>query len=464
MELLAPNIQHYHWGDYAFIPELQGRLKGDQPEAELWMGAHLTSPSKTVESNRGLDDIISNNRDETLGPWRGSFGDELPYIMKILAIREPLSLQVHPDAKEAEEGFISQQSNPDETGFYTSSQGKEEVVCALTETDLKFGFRSRNEIQSIIAAIGSQELHSLWEDFLEESLGKEHKSGLLMGKRSIERFEDTIANIFKIEPDNIRLITAATLSVDMSSTIISEKELKYFADLAQAYPSDPGLLIYLFMNFVTLEAGDFLHVRSGVTHQYLYGNVVEVTSNSDNVIRCGLTPKDVNVQKYLSIGWIRPVKPMIQKPEESLQIYESPTPFTLSRLRIEGKWGTHVYGPEILISIQNPFTIENELGETLQVSQGQPVWIPYSDRNYTITGDCLLFRCATSKDDVEDLIRSRNENWIKRDEEIAIVYGEGMTRAKLIEEKEKKRREYQEFLKKLRRDVMQLREEKKNDK
>ena len=67
-----------------------------------------------------------------------------------------------------------------------------------------------------------------------------------------------------------------------------------------------------------------------------------------------------------------------------------------------------------------------------------------------------------SEDDREDIIRTMNENWIKTDEEIAIVYGEGMTRAKLIEEKEKTTREYQEFLKKLRRDVMELREEKKN--
>ena len=104
MELLAPNIQHYHWGDYSFIPELQGRPTGDQPEAELWMGAHPTSPSKTLESNRGLDDIISNNRDASLGPWKEFFGEELPYIMKILAIREPLSIQVHPSAEQAEEG------------------------------------------------------------------------------------------------------------------------------------------------------------------------------------------------------------------------------------------------------------------------------------------------------------------------------------------------------------------------
>tara|TARA_R100000742_G_C4222830_1_gene46179 strand:+ start:243 stop:476 length:234 start_codon:yes stop_codon:yes gene_type:complete len=67
-----------------------------------------------------------------------------------------------------------------------------------------------------------------------------------------------------------------------------------------------------------------------------------------------------------------------------------------------------------------------------------------------------------SEDDREDVIRTMNNNWIKTDEEIAIVHGEGMTRAKLIEQKEKERRENQEFLKKLRRDVMQSREEKKN--
>ena len=111
MDLLSPNIQHYHWGDYSFIPELQGRPKGDKPEAELWMGAHPTSPSRTVESDRGLDDIISTEPQNTLGPQAGDFQNELPFIMKILAIREPLSIQVHPNAQQAEEGFTFAQSN-----------------------------------------------------------------------------------------------------------------------------------------------------------------------------------------------------------------------------------------------------------------------------------------------------------------------------------------------------------------
>ena len=195
----------------------------------------------------------------------------------------------------------------------------------------------------------------------------------------------------------------------MSSTIISEKELKYFADLAETYPGDPGLLVFLFMNFVTLEAGDFLHISPGKTHAYLSGNVVEVTSNSDNVIRCGLTPKDVNAQEYLSIGDIKPFKPWVQQPEDDRHTYTSPTPFALSRLDIKGEWGITIYGPEILISTQNAFTIENESGQKLQVGQGQPVWIPFSDQSYTVTGDCLLFRCATK--DYKNDVHGRFEDW-----------------------------------------------------
>ena len=105
------------------------------------MGAHPISPSRTVESNQGLDDIISTDPQNTLGPQASDFQNELPFIMKILAIREPLSIQVHPNEQQAEEGFASTQSGFTAAQSYSSPRGKEEIVCALTQTDLKFGFR-----------------------------------------------------------------------------------------------------------------------------------------------------------------------------------------------------------------------------------------------------------------------------------------------------------------------------------
>ncbi len=381
MELLAPNIQHYHWGDYAFIPELQGRPIGDQPEAELWMGAHPTSPSKTLESNQGLDDIISNDPQNTLGPHADQFGNELPFIMKILAIREPLSIQVHPNAYHSLKGFNASLSGFNETQSYSSPRDKEEVVCALTETDLKFGFRQVSEINSIIDVIGDPVLSAIGASSSK--------------KTSSQGLKNIIEKILSIEPDQVLAITSAVLSADMRATIINEKELTYFANLSETYPGDPGLLLFLLMNFVSLESGDFLYVSPGVTHAYLCGNVVEITSNSDNVIRCGLTPKHVNPQEYLSIASFVSERPQIQKPAESLHSYESPTPFMLTRLDLNEEFETAVNGPEILISTQNKFLITTDLGQSFHVEQGQPVWIPYSDTSYKITGNCLVFRCST---------------------------------------------------------------------
>ena len=381
MDLLAPNIQHYHWGDYSFIPELQGRPKGDEPEAELWVGAHPISPSRTVESNRGLDDIISTDPHNTLGPQASDFQNELPFIMKILAIREPLSIQVHPNAQQAEEGFASTQSGLTAAQSYSSPRGKEEIVCALTETDLKFGFREVNEIHAIIDAAGHSDFSRL-----KESLSRETPT---------EGLKEAIQKILSTDADTIRSITSTVLSSDMGTTVINEKEMKYFTSLTETYPDDPGLLLFLLMNFVTLEPGDFLYVSPGITHAYLRGNVVEITSNSDNVIRCGLTPKHVNAQEFLSLASFASEQPQVQKPKEPVHSYESPTPFMLTRLDLDEEFETAVQGPEILISTHNNFTITNKLGNSFHVEQGHPVWVPYSDISYKITGNCLVFRCST---------------------------------------------------------------------
>ena len=380
MDLLAPNIQHYHWGDYAFIPELQGRLKGDEPEAELWVGAHPISPSRTVESNQGLDDIISTDPQNTLGPQASDFQNELPFIMKILAIREPLSIQVHPNEQQAEEGFASTKSGFTAAQSYSSPRGKEEIVCALTQTDLKFGFREIKEIHSIIDAAGHSDFSRLKESLSEETPN--------------ESLKETIQKILSTDADTIRSITSSVLSSDMSTTVINERETKYFTSLVETYPDDSGLLLFLLMNFVTLEPGDFLYVSPGVTHAYLRGNVVEITSNSDNVIRCGLTPKHVNAQEFLSIASFVSEQPQIQTPAESVHTYESPTLFMLTRLNLDEEFEATLYGPEILISAQNNFNITNNKGESIHVEQGQPVWVPHSDSSYKITGNCLVFRCA----------------------------------------------------------------------
>ena len=383
MQLLEKNIQHYHWGDYEYIPTLQGRVSGADPEAELWMGAHPKSPSRALDTNQGLDELIALNPDQALGEHAKDFNGELPYIMKILAIRSPLSLQVHPNEEQASAGFKDEAHLEKETKSYFSPRGKEEIVCAITDTDIKFGFRSVSEINSIFELATNEEFH--------------HLQQILSQRNSEEALKEVIGKILTYPPPLVQSFAADILSSYPRNTVLSGSEISYFGDLVEMYPADPGLVIFLMMNFLTLLPGESLYVPPRITHAYLHGNAVEITSNSDNVLRCGLTPKQIDHNQYLAVSSFSTTHPEIQRPIDTVHTYSSPTRFSLSRLDIEHSWEVTLNGPEILIATEGSFTITSGHGQSLHVDKGMPVWIPYSDKNYQISGTCLIFRCATQR-------------------------------------------------------------------
>tara|TARA_B100000945_G_scaffold122369_1_gene97234 strand:+ start:2084 stop:3241 length:1158 start_codon:yes stop_codon:yes gene_type:complete len=385
MQLLGKNIQHYHWGDYEYIPSLQGRVSGADPEAELWMGAHPKSPSRVLDTNQGLDELIALNPDEALGEHAEDFNGELPYIMKILAIRSPLSLQVHPNDEQAAAGFTDESNLEKENGSYFSPRGKEEIVCAISDTDIKFGFRPMKDINDILALASNEEIRTLQE--------------LLSQRNSEQTLQEAIGKILAYQKPLVQSFVVDILSSDPKSTLLSDRELSYFKDLVETYPSDPGLIIFLLMNFLTLRPGESLYVPPGITHAYLHGNAVEITSNSDNVLRCGLTPKQIDHDQYLAVSSFSTSQPEIQIPIDKIHTYSSPTRFSLSRLEIEHSWEVTLNGPEILIATEGSFTITSGHGQSLHVDKGMPVWIPNSDEHYQISGTCLIFRCSTQNVD-----------------------------------------------------------------
>ena len=58
-------IQHYAWGSCSVLAEMQGRPgPTEQPEAELWMGAHRSAPSRVSVGGqqRGLDELAERAR------------------------------------------------------------------------------------------------------------------------------------------------------------------------------------------------------------------------------------------------------------------------------------------------------------------------------------------------------------------------------------------------------------------
>ena len=104
MKLLESAARNYSWGSRTLIPALLGEPEAQSPVAELWFGAHPADPS-TVDGER-LDDIIAADPANQVGARvAGEYGENLPFLLKILAAAEPLSLQAHPSKAQAEEGF-----------------------------------------------------------------------------------------------------------------------------------------------------------------------------------------------------------------------------------------------------------------------------------------------------------------------------------------------------------------------
>ena len=386
MERLNAFVQNYHWGDTSFIATLQGRQATEKPEAELWIGTHQKSPSMILGTPNTLAETINSDPEQTLGVHVHQTFGELPYLLKILAINTPLSLQVHPTAAQAQAGFNQENTNQipltSPNRIFTTADEKSEIVCALTPFEAVFGFRRLSESMSRISQISHPDL----DDFITQ---------LNQRGTDTERLQAVVGWLFAQPSEKIKTLIQAVEENSRQVPVGSSPELKSFAKLAAVYPDDPVVMICLLLNHVTLQAGDALYVPPGTVHAYLGGYAVEITSNSDNVIRAGLTTKPVNPDSFCSIVDFTPIDPKIQTSDSSQKAYNSyGAAFSLSRLDLDGEWTTSLDGPEILISTEGPFTITNSQQESLQINQGTPVWVPYSDLHYTLSGKALVFRGA----------------------------------------------------------------------
>src|SRR3954447_14567175 len=89
---LTSAVRNYPWGSRTVIPELLGRpVPSEQPQAELWMGAHADNPSR-LPDGRGLDAAIAAGRERLPGAAVVErFGPRLPFLMKVLAAEGNLS-------------------------------------------------------------------------------------------------------------------------------------------------------------------------------------------------------------------------------------------------------------------------------------------------------------------------------------------------------------------------------------
>jgi mannose-6-phosphate isomerase len=333
MERLTGVIQPYAWGSRTAIPEFLGSEPTGKPQAELWFGAHPLAPS-TVEGEP-LDKVVEHDPVDVVGrPSVEAFGPRLPFLLKVIAAAQPLSLQAHPSREQAEAGFAREQAAgiprdaPNRT--YRDGWPKPEVLCAMVETEALCGFREPHETYQLFEKLGVASALELVKPLADAEVPAEERLATVFGR------------LLRLSPDQRSVITEV---VQAAEAVDQSEDLRSFArtarELGHHYPGDPGVLAALLMNRITLHPGDALYMPAGNLHAYLSGGGVEIMANSDNVMRGGLTPKYVNVDELLQILDFRPgLRGLITPIEESPGVWRYPTPapeFALWRIEAAGE-------------------------------------------------------------------------------------------------------------------------------
>ena len=328
MERLTGVIQPYAWGSRTAIPEFLGVEPTGEPQAELWFGAHPLAPSAV--DGEPLDRLVAHDPVRVVG--RASveaFGPRLPFLLKIIAAAQPLSLQAHPSREQAAAGYAREQAAgvprdaPQRT--YRDGWPKPELLCAFVETDALCGFREPAATYQMFEKLAVDRALTLVATLADADVP------------AAERLRVAFSRLLRLTPDERSVISELAQAAE---AIQEPDEVASFArtasELNTYHPGDPGVLAALLMNRITLQPGDALFMPSGNLHAYLSGGGVEIMANSDNVMRGGLTPKYVNVDELLAVLDFTPgLRGLITPLEESPGVWRYPTPapeFTLWRL------------------------------------------------------------------------------------------------------------------------------------
>ncbi|MFN0284855.1 MAG: mannose-6-phosphate isomerase, class I [Kineosporiaceae bacterium] len=401
-------VQAYDWGSTTALARMQGRRPGGGPEAELWMGAHPCAPSglEAVDGTvQPLDELVGAAPDVVLGADVAAiFGPRLPYLLKVLAIDKPLSVQVHPSAERAAAGYAGEVREAGEHR-YVDPFHKPELAYALEPTDILAGFRSADRAAYLLGLVDCTRVRRVAEPLLQEDTDDSEcveaafRVLVTWPKRDRAALATDVAGLAR----ELLMTAGPHRPGDEEALSPSDRRALVWATrLAALHPKDPLVAAPLLLDLVRLERGDTLYVPDGTPHAYLYGLVVEIMANSDNVLRAGLTHKAVAVEELLTIvdGASRP---FLDVPEVALSPHETAwrppvTDFQLTRLRVASTAPVagypHLVGPQVVLCTRGPVTVTAGSHE-VRLGAGESAFLGAGGAPLMVSGPGELFRAAT---------------------------------------------------------------------
>ncbi|MDK6374097.1 MULTISPECIES: mannose-6-phosphate isomerase, class I [Actinotignum] len=345
----------------------------------------LPEESATLVAPGGpsLRDLIARAPEEMLGAdVARRHGGELPYLLKLIAPHQPLSLQVHPSLEQARAGFEREEaagiSRTAPHRSYRDRNHKPELAYALTPFEAICGLRTPRRIAEVLGGLG---------------LPLTNRLAALVEERGVGAvFADLLSAGTRPEPEQIEQVVAACAARLERGASPSPRADRIVETLAQHYPGDPGVVASLLMNPVTLRPGEALFIPAGTVHAYLSGTAVEIMAASDNVLRAGLTPKHVDVAELLRIMDDAAVPPIRIAPEhmsEAVSTFYVPVDdFELSVVHLRDATTVEKLrsrGPRTVVCLEGAVEVFAG-GRREPLNSGQAVFVPHCDGELAVRG------------------------------------------------------------------------------
>lgn len=305
---LKGKVQHYAWGGTEYIPHWLG-IENEKKEsfAEYWMGAHPSASSTIIVGDKeaSLFELTKNDPALFIGEKINEAFGELPYLFKILDVKDMLSIQVHPSKSSAAKGFEEEEMKGIALNApgrnYKDKNHKPEVMVALSEFWLLHGFLAENKLLKVLQTV--PEFKSFEKIALDKGYKGLYEHVMLMPQREVDQLLSSLVDREIDRKKNNKL----------SKSEPGWWVAKLYGKEKPAGNLDRGIFSIYFFNIVHTRPGEAVFQGAGVPHAYLEGQNVELMANSDNVLRGGLTPKHIDVPELMKHITFEGIEPNVMK-------------------------------------------------------------------------------------------------------------------------------------------------------
>ncbi|KAF8313387.1 mannose-6-phosphate isomerase [Clavulina sp. PMI_390] len=353
------------------------------PYAELWMGTHPSGPSEVVDQHVLLKDHLNAHPQLIGSTVRQHFGDDLPFLFKILAISKALSIQAHPDKA------LAQTLHAQRPDIYKDNNHKPEMAIAISEFEAFCGFLPPSTISQYLTTVPELAVlipAEVIEKFVAASTPKtpEPSTGPDPVKEALKAL---FSALMRASEDQVKEIISKLHERYTGGAILPQERtlVPIFTKLNEQFPGDVGVLCIYILNIVKLSPGQAIFLKANEPHAYISGDIVETMATSDNVVRAGLTPKlrDVDTLVSMLTYTYNPAADQILAPKpfqtaKHTVLYDPPIEeFSVLLTRLgPGQSETHaaIDGPSILIITEGAGSMESA-GTTFELRTGQVYFI-----------------------------------------------------------------------------------------